>query len=562
MAETLSDRLKQVPGLRQLMLLVGIAAAVAVGVTVFFWSQSPAMVPVYTGLNERDMAAVADVLSTQAVEHKIDVARGAVLVKGSDVQAARLTLAAQGLPQGAGVGFESMQENPGLGVSQFMESARYQHSLETELSRTITSLQPVEKARVHLAVPKPSPFVRKTRQPTASVVVKLFPGRTLERTQIAAVQHLVSAGVPSLEPGNVSVVDQSGRLLSSADDDSALATTNKNFEHTRRVEQAFTDRIRELLAPMVGAERLSVQVTADMNYAVQEETVERYAPEAAIRSEQTSEDTSAGASSAGVPGATTNKPQGLPGTTPVPTEGQLATAGAVRRQAVRNYELDKTTRYSRESVGRLQRVSAAVLVDHIPVRDAEGNVTMEPLPADQLARLEALVREAIGFSEGRGDSVSVMNAPFLNDIGELEEIEPLPIWQQPMVKDLLRQSGGVLLVIIILMALVRPMLKSLLASPAQMMGGQQLAMAGAAGQGVAMGAPGEEQVYLSDPGAAPQQVAGGGQPGQAALTDQNQPFSIDLKAPYEDKIAAVRQVVSDDPKRVAQVVRQWVNDGE
>lgn len=561
MAETLSDRLKQVPGLRQLMLLVGIAGAVAVGVTVFFWSQSPAMVPVYTGLNERDMAAVADVLSTQAVEHKLDVARGAVLVKGSDVQAARLSLAAQGLPQGAGVGFEAMQENPGLGVSQFMESARYQHSLETELSRTISSLQPVETARVHLAVPKPSPFVRKTRQPTASVVVKLFPGRALERTQIAAIQHLVSAGVPSLEPGNVSVVDQGGRLLSSADDDSVLAITNKNFEHTRRVEQAFTDRIRELLAPMVGAERLSVQVTADMNYAVQEETVERYAPEAAVRSEQTSEDTSAGASAAGVPGATTNKPQGLPGTTPVPSEGQLATAGAVRRQAVRNYELDKTTRYSRESVGRLQRVSAAVLVDHIPVRDAEGNVNLEPLPAEQVARLEALVREAIGFSEARGDSVSVMNAPFLNDVGELEAIEPLPIWQQPMVKDLLRQSGGVLLVIIILMALVRPMLKSLLASPAQMMGGQQLAMAGAGGQGVAMGAPGEEQVYLSDH-AAVAQAGGAAGTGQPALTDQNQSFSIDLKAPYEDKVAAVRQVVTEDPKRVAQVVRQWVNDGE
>ncbi|MEC9408005.1 MAG: flagellar basal-body MS-ring/collar protein FliF [Pseudomonadota bacterium] len=561
MAETLSDRLKQVPGLRQLMLLVGIAGAVAVGVTVFFWSQSPAMVPVYTGLNERDMAAVADVLSTQAVEHKLDVARGAVLVKGSDVQAARLSLAAQGLPQGAGVGFEAMQENPGLGVSQFMESARYQHSLETELSRTISSLQPVETARVHLAVPKPSPFVRKTRQPTASVVVKLFPGRALERTQIAAIQHLVSAGVPSLEPGNVSVVDQGGRLLSSADDDSVLAITNKNFEHTRRVEQAFTDRIRELLAPMVGAERLSVQVTADMNYAVQEETVERYAPEAAVRSEQTSEDTSAGASAAGVPGATTNKPQGLPGTTPVPSEGQLATAGAVRRQAVRNYELDKTTRYSRESVGRLQRVSAAVLVDHIPVRDAEGNVNLEPLPAEQVARLEALVREAIGFSEARGDSVSVMNAPFLNDVGELEAIEPLPIWQQPMVKDMLRQSGGVLLVIIILMALVRPMLKSLLASPAQMMGGQQLAMAGAGGQGVAMGAPGEEQVYLSDH-AAVAQAGGAAGTGQPALTDQNQSFSIDLKAPYEDKVAAVRQVVTEDPKRVAQVVRQWVNDGE
>ena len=304
-----------------------------------------------------------------------------------------------------------------------------------------------------------------------------------------------------------------------------------------------------------------VQVTADMNYAVQEETVERYAPEAAVRSEQTSEDTSAGASAAGVPGATTNKPQGLPGTTPVPSEGQLATAGAVRRQAVRNYELDKTTRYSRESVGRLQRVSAAVLVDHIPVRDAEGNVNLEPLPAEQVARLEALVREAIGFSEARGDSVSVMNAPFLNDVGELEAIEPLPIWQQPMVKDLLRQSGGVLLVIIILMALVRPMLKSLLASPAQMMGGQQLAMAGAGGQGVAMGAPGEEQVYLSDH-AAVSQAGGAGGTGQPALTDQNQSFSIDLKAPYEDKVAAVRQVVTEDPKRVAQVVRQWVNDGE
>lgn len=555
--DTLADRLGQVPGLRQLTLLVGIAAAVAIGVTVYFWSQSPALVPVYTGLAERDLSAIADSLATQGIEYKMDVTRGAVMVDGADVQAARLTLAAQGLPQGAGVGFESMQENPGLGVSQFMESARYQHSLETELSRTITSLQPVDKARVHLAVPKPSPFVRQRREPTASVVVQLFPGRSLERTQIAAIQHLVSAGVPSLEPGRVSVVDQAGRLLSSGDQDSELAITNKNFEHTRRVEQAFSDRIRELLAPMVGAARLSVQVTADMNYAVQEETVERYAPEAAIRSEQTSEDSSAGAVPTGVPGATTNKPEGLPGTTPVPREGQVAAAGAVRRQEVRNYELDKTTRYLRESVGRLQRVSAAVLVDHVPSRDAEGNVVMQPLDADRLGRIEALVREAIGFNAARGDSVSVMNAPFLNEVGELEAIEPPPLWQQPWIKDLARQSGGVLLVIIILMALVRPMLKSLLRSPAQMMGGQQMALAGAGADASLMGMQDDAQVTLS-------QAAGGGRaPGvQQALADPSKPFSIDLSAPYEQQISAVRQVVNEDPKRVAQVVRQWVNDGD
>ncbi len=554
--DTLAQRLKQVPGLRQLMLLVGIAGAVAIGVTVYFWAQSPTLVPVYSGLAERDMSAMADALAAQGIDYKMDVGRGSVLVRGGDVQTARLTLASQGLPQGAGVGFESMQENPGLGVSQFMESARYQHSLETELSRTIMSLQPVDKARVHLAVPKPSPFVRQKREPTASVVVQLFPGRSLERTQIAAIQHLVSAGVPSLEPGRVSVVDHSGRLLSSGEQDSALAITNKNFEHTRRVEQAFSDRIRELLAPMVGAGRLSVQVTADMNYAVQEETVERYAPDAAIRSEQTSEDSSAGTVPTGVPGATTNKPQGLPGTTPVPTESQVAAAGAVRRQSVRNYELDKTTSYLRESVGRLQRVSAAVLVDHVPTRDPEGQVEMQALPADQLARIEAIVREAIGFDAARGDSVSVMNAPFLNEIGQLEDVAPAPLWQQPWVTDLARQSGGVLLVIIILMALVRPMLKSLLASPAQMLGGQQMALAGAGGDAAMLGMAGEERVSLSP------QAAAAGSRGHQALTDQSKPFAIDLAAPYEDQVSAVRQVVNEDPKRVAQVVRQWVNDGE
>ena len=554
--DTLAQRLKQVPGLRQLMLLVGIAGAVAIGVTVYFWAQSPTLVPVYSGLAERDMSAMADALAAQGIDYKMDVGRGSVLVRGGDVQTARLTLASQGLPQGAGVGFESMQENPGLGVSQFMESARYQHSLETELSRTIMSLQPVDKARVHLAVPKPSPFVRQKREPTASVVVQLFPGRSLERTQIAAIQHLVSAGVPSLEPGRVSVVDHSGRLLSSGEQDSALAITNKNFEHTRRVEQAFSDRIRELLAPMVGAGRLSVQVTADMNYAVQEETVERYAPDAAIRSEQTSEDSSAGTVPTGVPGATTNKPQGLPGTTPVPTESQVAAAGAVRRQSVRNYELDKTTSYLRESVGRLQRVSAAVLVDHVPTRDPEGQVAMQALPADQLARIEALVREAIGFDAARGDSVSVMNAPFLNEVGQLEDVAPAPLWQQPWATHLARQSGGVLLVIIILMALVRPMLKSLLASPAQMLGGQQMALAGAGGDAAMLGMAGEERVSLSP------QAAAAGSRGHQALTDQSKPFAIDLAAPYEDQVSAVRQVVNEDPKRVAQVVRQWVNDGE
>jgi len=223
---------------------------------------------------------------------------------------------------------------------------------------------------------------------------------------------------------------------------------------------------------------------------------------------------------------------------------------------VRNYELDKTTSYLRESVGRLQRVSAAVLVDHVPTRDPEGQVAMQALPADQLARIEALVREAIGFDAARGDSVSVMNAPFLNEIGQLEDVAPAPLWQQPWVTDLARQSGGVLLVIIILMALVRPMLKSLLASPAQMLGGQQMALAGAGGDAAMLGMAGEERVSLSP------QAAAAGSRGHQALTDQSKPFAIDLAAPYEDQVSAVRQVVNEDPKRVAQVVRQWVNDGE
>lgn len=550
---TLATRLNQIPGIRQLALLVGIAGAVAVGVMVYSWSQGPGMTAVYTGLGEADAAAIGDALTTQGITHRIDLTRGAVLVPAAEVQRARLSLAGQGLPRGAGVGFESMREDPGLGVSQFLESARYQHALETELARTIMTLRPVQQARVHLAVPKPSPFVRNKRQPAASVVLELFPGRYLEPPQIAAVQHLVSASVPELEPGRISVVDHNGRLLSAPESDSALALTNRQFEHTQRVEESFESRVRELLAPMLGAGRISTQVTVDMDYSVSERTTERYAPDAtALRSEQVSEDTSAGSAPVGVPGATSNKPPELPGTTPVPGRENVATAGAVRRQSVRNYELDKTTAYSREPVGQLRRVSVAVLVDHLPGTNAEGEAARQPLSDEQLARVESLVREAIGFTAARGDSVSVMNAPFVTDT-EFVEPAAVPLWEQPQVRSLIRQGGGVLVVIIILLALIRPMLKNLLLAPATNMP----ALAGAGGGSVDVSmvdGMGEDTVQLSGQGGGAQRSGGGQQAG-------NQPFALDLKAPYEDKLTAARQVVNDDPKRVAQVVRTWVNDG-
>src|SRR5688500_10480887 len=295
------------PGLKPLALLIGIAAAVAAGVGIVLWSKEPTYSMLYGNLGQQDAAQIAQALDTNNIQYKLD--GGTISVPADRVHDARLKLAAQGLPEGDG-GFAVMSKDPGFGVSQFMEGARYQHALETELARTITNLQAVEGARVHLALPRQSAFVRDRRKPSASVFLQMKPGRRLESEQVTAIVNLVASSIPELEAQQVTVVDQQGRLLSSPGGNSEMAEREKQMEIARELEDRYTQRVQQLLAPLVGSDRVRAQVVADVEMSTTEEAREQYRPESQIvRSEQTSEEASRnGAGPQGVPGALTNQP--------------------------------------------------------------------------------------------------------------------------------------------------------------------------------------------------------------------------------------------------------------
>lgn len=530
------NQLKDLPALRQLALLLGVALAVGVGLWGYRWAQQPGYTPLYSGLADRDAADIADALRSASIPFRFDAASGALSVPQAQLDQVRLSLASQGLPRGgSGVGFEMMQQDQGFGTSQFIEGARYQHALETELARTITSLQPVRAARVHLAIPKPSAFARTAGSPSASVLVDLHAGRLLEQSQVSSIVHMVASSVAAMQPGAVTVIDQNGRLLSNQGGDSAMAQSTEQLQYIRRLEADYARRIGELLLPMLGPGRMSAQVAADIDFSVTEEAREIYQPDPAkVRSEQLVEDSTRGNRSAvGVPGATSNQP---PQTSGNPQLNALAADGSdvqnLSRQTVRNYELDRTVSHTRQSVGRVRRLSVAVLVDHLP-RPREGGrkgeIERMPLSTEELAKVESLVREAVGFEANRGDSLSVQNAPFI--VADFAEPEPLPLWERPGVLDIARQAGGVGLALVLIMFVLRPALRALLATPLR----AQSVAALPGGQQQGQGALAEDRLQLA-----------GGEPSPSALP------------PYEQKLQMARQAVAQDPKRVAQVVKTWI----
>ncbi|MDD3764954.1 MAG: flagellar basal-body MS-ring/collar protein FliF [Nevskiales bacterium] len=534
--------LKDHPALRQLALLVGVALAVSLGLWGYRWSQQPGYVPLYSGLTDRDAADTADALRSSNIPFRYEPTSGVIAVPDAQLNDARLKLAAEGLPRGSGIGFEMMQEDQGFGTSQFIENARYQHALETELSRTVSSLQPVRAARVHLAIPKPSAFSRNNNQPSASVLVDLHAGRSLEQNQVESIIHMVASSVPGMVPSAVTVIDQFGRLLSNLESDSALARSAEQLDYARRVESDYVRRVKELLLPLVGPERVSAQVAADIDFSVTEEARESYQPDPAkIRSEQVVEDTTrgAGAEPVGVPGATSNQPPQASANPELNAVAEDQNVQNQSRQLVRNYELDRTVSHTRQSSGRIERLSVAVLIDHVPRPKPDGKrgeMEMVPLSDAELAKVESLVKEAVGYSEARGDTVTVQNAPFLKT--EIPEIDPLPFWQQPQTMDIARQVGGLLLALLLILFVLRPAVRSLLNAPLRAPAAAALP---GAGEDV-----GELRAMPADQVALTGDVTGAAQP-------QALPVS-----PYEQKLQLARTAVGQDPKRVAQVVKTWI----
>jgi flagellar M-ring protein FliF len=533
--------LADIPGLKQIGLLAGVAAAIAAAIWLVLWSQGQNYTVLYGQLSERESGQVMDALTAAGIEFKLNPS-GAVSVPESKVQEARIRLASQGLPQSDSMGIEMIQKDSALGNSSLMENARYQSVLETELARTIIKVQGVQSARVHLALPKPSVFLRDAHKATASVMLQLYPGRRLEPGQVAAIVHLVASSVPELSANDVTLVDQAGSLLNSPDENAEAAASTRHFEQTRKLEESYQRRIIELLEPMLGPGRVRATVTADMDYTVTEETRENYDPQkTAVRSEQTSNEMrKSGDGAEGIPGALSNQPPGTSGAPVIPgaaTPGNPLTppnaaAGAASaansgptssaQRSTRNFEVDRTLSYVKQPVGTLKRLNVGVVLDDWQKADADGKITTSPMSDTDIKRFTQLIKESIGLKDDRGDQINVMNQAFKNNV-ELPPVDGLPLWQQPWLIQLGKQILGAGLVLIVAFLVLRPLMKSLTKSS------------------------GRSSASLTE------DVDGD----RLSLSGQGKP--IKLAPSFEQQIAAARTLVGQDPRRAAQVVKDWVS---
>jgi flagellar M-ring protein FliF len=562
-------------GLRPILLLVGIAAAVAAGVAVVLWSRGPTYSMLYANLATEDQAQVTQALDAATIPYRLEAGSNALMVPSERLSEARLKLAGQGLPDNDN-GFAMMTKDAGLGVSQFVENARYQHAMETELAHTIASLRPIDGARVHLAVPRQSAFVRDQRDGSASVFVQLKQGRRLEQEQVQAIVNLVASSVPDLHSNQVTVVDQQGHLLTTpqGSDDSSLR--EERFQVVQRMEDDYEQRIEAIVTPIVGSGRVRAQVVAQVDSSTTEQATENYTPGSQIvRSEQQSQTSSRdGSQSGGVPGALSNqppaagvaqpppatKPPATPAATPAGQAPAQASADAaastssgpdsMATQSTKNYEIDRTVAYTRQPAGQLKRLTVAVVVDDMPVIGKDGKAAKgRPLTDGELAHITTLVKDAVGFDQARGDSVNVVNASFRSEPAPADApLEKIALWETPLFRDMAKLGAGVIVLLVLSLAVLRPMIKALMPSA------QTRGLLTASADSVAISSGGAAAALS---GGAPQQgfvgdAAGGGHaaaPPAPAI-------------PYDQQITNARALVNQDPKRVAQVVRNWVSVDE
>ena len=526
--------------LRQIGLMVGLAASVALGVAVVLWAQEPNYQPVVGDLSNYNPQDVASILDSNGIEYKMDPRSGALLVPSDKVYDARMKLAAEGVTDRKTIGFELLDKDRGLGTSQFMETVSYRRGLEGELARTIASMRGVKNARVHLAIPERSVFIRDAREPSASVFLDLFAGRRPEQEQIRAIVNLVAGSIPMMKREQVTVVDHNGNLLTGNEPKAEVDRMKDQYEYTAQVEERLSRRVASLVSPIIGDGRYRAEVTADLDFSAVERAEELFNPDQqAVRSERELVDQRGGNAQGGVPGALSNQP---PGAATVPEqagqgeegEGGNAEPVNVRRESTRNYEVDRTVSYTRQELGAINRVTVALAVDDKRVVDPEtGAVSFEPWTEQELQRLSMLVRDAVGYSAARGDSVTVMNTAFAPE--ETVEYEEPGFWEQPWFWDLMKQVLAGLVILILVLGLLRPTLKAL-------SGGGR---AGKEGE--------SEDDYGSLEGIE------GGDALRDAMSSQDDLLLPGATEGYDRHLNALKGLIADDPARVSQVLRQWVN---
>ncbi len=527
---------------RQIGLMVGLAASVALGFAVVLWAQEPNYQPVVGDLSAYNPQDVTSILDSNGITYRMDSRTGALLVPSEEVHNARLKLAAEGVTDRKTIGYELLDQDRGLGTSQFMETISYRRGLEGELARTISTMRGVRNARVHLAIPERSVFIRDAREPTASVFLEVFAGRRPEQEQIRAIVNLVAGSVPMMNREQVTVVDQNGNLLTGDEARGDVDRMKDQYEYTSRVEERLSRRVASMISPIVGNGRYRAEVSADLDFSAVERAEELYNPEQqAVRSERELSEQRGAGMNGGIPGALANQP---PGNATVPEEvagadGEGAPAAPpvnVRRESTRNYEIDRTVSYTRQEMGGVKRVTVALAVDDMRVVNPEtGEVTFEPWPEAELQRLSMLVRDAVGYSAARGDSVTVMNTAFAQE--EAVEFDTPGFWTQPWFWDLMKQVLAGLVILILVLGLLRPTLKSLSGTGRQERGDDSDS------DSYGGGLDGIE----------------GGDALRAAMSSQDDLLLPGATDSYDRQLNALKGLIAEDPARVAQVMRQWVN---
>ncbi|MGB2831928.1 MAG: flagellar basal-body MS-ring/collar protein FliF [Methylotenera sp.] len=523
----------------KLMLVAGIAAVIAVMVVFWLWSQQPDYRVLFANYSDKDGGAIVAELEKMNVPYKFSDSGTAILVPAAQVHQARLKLAADGLPKGGNVGFELL-ENQKFGVSQFVEQVNFQRALEGELERSVQSISAVEGAKIHLAIPKATVFVRDQQKPTASVLLNLRAGRSLDPQQVAAVVHLVASSVPDLPIANVTVVDQNGSLLS---DTSKKAGANNldatQIKYIDDMQQSIVKRVESIIAPIVGAKNVRAESSVEIDFSTIEQAAETYKPnqkpeDTAIRSMQNSESQTAdGGAANGVPGALSNQPPSN-ATAPIVAEGAPAGAAGVetvpvnsQKNTTTNFEVDKTVRYTQQAMGGIKRLNVAVVVNNMQVVDKKGSVTYRPLSDAEKKQINDLAMQAMGFNKERGDSLTVVNSSFAEN--PVEKLADVPMWKNPEVieyaKDALRFLVGIVVLMVIYKRALKPMLNKL-TTPTQKL----------------LPAPESQQ--------------------EDAVVSIGNQQSRNAAPPYEQNLLAAKQMAKENPRVVASVVANWTNGNE
>ncbi len=546
--------LAQTPAMRNLLLGVAAALVLSLMVGVWLWSQQPDYKVLFANFNDRDGGAIVASLQQQNIPYKYSETGNAILVPSNQVHDARLRLAAQGLPKGGNVGFELM-ENQKLGTSQFLEQVNFQRALEGELARSIQSVSSVQSARVHLAIPKSQVFIRDQQKPSASVILNLYPGRSLDQQQVSAMLHLIASSIPDLSAKNVTIVDQNGNLLSDPNKQAANHGLDPNqLKYVQEYQQNLVKRIELLLTPIVGANNIRAEATADIDFSKSEQAAETYRPNtppegATIRSQQSSETYNKNPGQAGIPGALSNQPP-VPATAPIVASGATtasnATAnGLTQKDSTTNYEVDKTIRYTQQAMGGVKRLTVALLVNYKNEYDKNGKATPRPLSDIEKAQITDLVKDAIGFSKDRGDSINLVNSPFAPP--EKEAIVDLPLWKQPEMIQMAKEYGRYLLVFLVLAYLFFGYLKPILY---KIMGKDKETLAAAAAAAEAEKAAKEAA--------------------EAAAAEEEEDAVVNLSeeasqashpsSSYETNLTMARELAKNDPRVVANVIKAWMSN--